>query len=470
MGRLFGTNGVRGLANVEITPELALAVGRSFGTYVMAQWPPRPAKGGENGPVTAAPRVLVGCDTRTTNEMLKAAAISGLLSTGCAVEDCGVVPTPALQYAVKSFGFAGGLIITASHNPPEFNGIKIMDSDGSEMPRDKEALVEDAYFSKKFNEAHWKSIRTDMALPGVNAHYVNGVIGQVDAKAIRERAFTVVLDTSNGAGSLTAPLVLTGLGCRVVTLNAQPDGTFPGHPSEPTPENVADLISTVKAVGADLGVVQDGDADRAIFVDEKGAYVMGDRTLALMAGYVVKAKKGGVVVTPVSSSSGVEDVVKANKGRIEYTAVGSPVVAKRMKEVKAVFGGEENGGLIFPEHQHCRDGSMSMAKMLELLAKEKKPLSQLIAATPRYSLYKTKLQCPDAKKEKAIKAYLAANKGTKVDATDGAKVYFDEGWVLVRPSGTEPLFRVFAEAKTDEAAKRLGETERERIEAIIGEA
>jgi len=252
-----------------------------------------------------------------------------------------------------------------------------------------------------------------------------------------------------------------------VTMNAQIDGTFPGHPSEPTPENIKDVIATVKALGADLGVVQDGDADRCVFIDEKGSFIDGNRTLALMAGYAVSKHKGGLVVTPVSSSGIVEEHVKAKGGRLDYTRVGAPIVARYMMDHGALFGGEENGGLIWPELQHCRDASMSMAKIIEAIATSGKPFSALLAEVPTAASVKKKLECPNDRKQKALDAFAKAHASDRVDRTDGVKVYTSDGWVLVRPSGTEPIFRVYAEAKTIEAAEALGSRFLAEIQEII---
>ncbi len=450
MGKLFGTNGVRGYANQDMNAELALHLGQSLGTFL-----------------PQGSSVLIGTDTRTSGHLLKSALSAGLLSAGIRVCDAGVTPTPALQYAVKHGAHAAGIVITASHNPPEFNGIKFIDGDGTEFPSSKEDEVEDFFFSKKFRTVTWDAIPEHVEVPGVNDAYVAGVIDKVDAARIRARKFRVVLDTSNGAGSLTAPYLLRALGCHVITLNCQPDGTFPGHDSEPTPENVRDLVTATKAFGADLGIVQDGDADRCVFVSEQGEYVYGDRTLAMVAGHLVRENKGGVIATPVSSSSIVEEHVKAAGGTIEYTRVGAPIVARRMIEIGALFGGEENGGLIFPEHQHCRDASMTLAKVLEILAVTGRPLSTLLAEVPTKSLVKTKVACPDGKKQSALDAFAAAHAKDRVDRTDGVKVYVADGWVLVRPSGTEPIYRVYAEGSTPKAASDLAARMKAEIEAII---
>lgn len=460
MGKLFGTNGVRGYANEDMNAELAMKLGHALGTFL-----------------NEGDTVLVGRDTRTSGPMLSNALIAGLQAAGVSVRDCGVVPTPALQLRVKHSNgkFAAGAVVTASHNPPEFNGIKFIDPDGTEMRSDKEDAIEDVYFSGKFRHAHWSKIGQVGEEPGVNETYVDACISHVDVEAIKRAKLTVALDTSNGAGSLTAPWLLRKLGAHVITLNAQPDGTFPGHPSEPTPENVKDLLASIKAFGANLGVVQDGDADRCVFVDDKGNYVMGDRVLALMAGYAAKRSvEGGtrepLVVTPVSSSSIVEEHVKANGGRVEYTRVGAPIVARHMKDHKAVFGGEENGGLIWPEHQYCRDASMTLAKVLELVATSGKPLSQLLAEVPTASLMKKKVECANDKKQAALDGFAKAHAKDKVDRTDGVKVYMPEGWVLVRPSGTEPIFRIYAEAKTPEAAEQLADRSLAEIREIIAKA
>jgi phosphomannomutase/phosphoglucomutase len=243
----------------------------------------------------------------------------------------------------------------------------------------------------------------------------------------------------------------------------------PSHSSEPTPENLKDLVKTVKALDADVGIAHDGDADRAVFVDEKGNFIPGEKTLAFLAGEIVKEKRGGLVVTAVSSSSCVEDAVEKYGGKIEYTKVGSPIIARVMKKKNAVFGGEENGGLIFPEFQYCRDGGMAAAKILEVMAKTRKNLSELIATVPTYFLYKTKIPCSEEKKENALKKFAEEMKKQKlkISTIDGVKIFFSKGWVLIRPSGTEPIYRIFAESKNFEDAKDMAEKGKNMIKKIV---
>ncbi len=437
MTRLFGTNGIRGVIGEAMNADLAVKVGRSIGTFF----------GG--GPVVLAR------DTRLSGPMLARAAASGLMSAGCNVIDLGIVPTPCAQYFVaKSSSYKGAVVVTASHNPREFNGLKAIDGRGMEMRREDEESIEAIFFEGRFHAASWSdvgSIHTDdAAIP----RYIGGIEAKVDADTIRKRAFTVVLDPGNGAGCVSTPYLLRSLGCRVITLNGQPDGTFPGRLPEPTPEHVGDLMRLVPEVHADLGIAHDGDADRATFVDDKGSFVVGDKSLALLAQAGIRGR-GGVVVTPVSTSSVIDDVVRASGGTVVRTRVGSPIVARTMFENGAAFGGEENGGVIFPDHQFCRDGAMAAAKMLELLARERKPLSALVAALPQYHIKKANVPVPVERREAVLRSIVDLAKGRKVDTTDGVKIVERDGAVLVRPSGTEPIFRVYAEGKTPERAEAL---------------
>ncbi len=448
--RLFGTNGVRGVSNKDMSPELALRLGKAIGSHV-----------------SEGSSVALAKDPRVSGDMLKGAVVSGLLSAGVNVVDIGMLPTPALQYYVKHHDFSAGVMITASHNPPEFNGIKVIAADGTEMSKYEEGQIESLYFSRKFRASEWKNIGKLTKESNAGDFYIDGILSSVDREKIMRKRFLVVLDCANGASAPTSPYLLRKLGCRVISLNAQPDGMFPGHESEPSPQNLKTLVDTVRFSGADIGIAHDGDADRVIFVDEKANYLYGDRSLSIVAKYQVEKNKGAVV-TPVSSSTAVEDAVKSAGGTVIYTQVGAPVVARKMIETGAVFGGEENGGLIFPEHQYCRDGAMGAAKMLEIMAKSEKSLSELEGEIPKYALYKTKTRCPNELKEKVLERLtgIYANLG-HIDRTDGLKVYTDEGWILIRPSGTEPIYRIFAESKDMGTAKSMAEKGRENIERII---
>jgi len=456
MTKLFGTNGIRGVVNKDMDTDLALDIGKAWGTYLKK--------------TIKKPKLAIGTDARLSNHMLKNAITSGLLSTGCDVVDVGLVPTPTLQYFVKEKDFDSGVIITASHNPPDFNGIKGVASDGTEFSKDIEEEIEKIYFEKSFSLASWKDVGKVSFSDDAIDLYVSGILKNVDVELIKKKNFHIVLDCGNGAGSVVTPKVLEKLGCKITKLYCKPDGMFPGHNSEPLPENLTELISKVPKVNADLGAAQDGDADRAIFVDEKGNYIWGDKTLALGAKYATE-KKDGVAVTPVTTSSCFDDVVKENNGKTIHTAVGSPVVARVMIDKNSVFGGEENGGLIFPKMQYCRDSAMSIAKILEIMAKEDKNLSELIDEIPKYEVFKTKLPCPNDKKDIVMKKLVEETKKDEkileIDNTDGVKLYFEKGWVLMRPSGTEPIFRVYSESKDKETAEGLANKYKKLVEDII---
>jgi phosphomannomutase/phosphoglucomutase len=446
---LFGTNGIRGVVNEDMNIGLASKIGMAIGTFL-----------GDG-------EVAVGTDTRTSNVMLKSALMSGILAAGCSVVDLGVVPTPVVQYHVKHKEAIHGVVITASHNPPTFNGIKCIDSDGTELPREKEETLEAMYFEKTFKLASWDRIHAVRQDTNSVENYIKGIMGQIDCEAVALAKPNIVLDCGNGAGSLVSPYLLERMGCDVVTLNAHPQGTFPGHESEPTPENIQDLISATTNFGAACGIAHDGDADRTIFIDEKGNYLYGDRILALVAREMLRENNGGLIVTTVASSLALDDVVAENKGTIIHTMVGSPIVARKMMESNALFGGEENGGLIFPNHQFCRDGGMAAAKVVEILAKSKKTLSELVAELPKYHLHKTKVTCPNELKEPALKQFAKIMEDKTIDDTDGVKILMEGSWVLVRPSGTEPIYRIFAEAESQEKAKSLAEDNKKAILDII---
>jgi len=456
MTKLFGTNGIRGVVNEDMNCDLALNIGKAWGTYLKK--------------TIKRPKVAVGTDARLSNHMLKNAISAGLISTGCDVVDTGLVPTPTLQYTVREKKFDSGVIITASHNPPQFNGIKGVASDGTEFSKDVEEEIEKIYFEKSFKLASWREVGNFSNWDGAIDLYINGILKAVDVNLIKKKRFHIVLDCGNGAGSLVAPILLKKLGCKITELYCEPDGTFPGHNSEPLPENLGELIKKVPDVKANLGAAQDGDADRAIFVDEKGSYIWGDKSLALVAKYATK-ENGGIAVTPVTTSSCFDDVVKENNGKVIHTAVGSPIVARVMMENHSVFGGEENGGLIFPEMQYCRDSAMSIAKILEIMAKENKKLSELIDEIPKYEVFKTKMVCPHEKKEIVMKTLAEKTRDDSnvlnVDETDGVKLYVKDGWVLMRPSGTEPIFRVYSESKDRKKAEELAFTYKKLTEEII---
>ena len=444
MTKMFGTNGVRGVVNQDMNVQKALQIGKAIGAVTPG--------------VTA-----IATDTRYTCDMLKMAVSAGLMSVGCDVIDLGSLPTPALQYYVRTHSVVGGVMITASHNPPQFNGIKVIANDGTEASPQQEEAIE-AKYDEEIAPVSWKDTGHTSRYVGAADDYVDAIVSKLDVEAIREANLTVVLDCTNGAAFYTSPLLLRKLGVRAITLNGNPQGEFPGHPSEPTEDNLQDLIKMVKATGASLGIAHDGDADRCVFVDGEGNYVPGDKTLAILARSIVKENGGGIVVTPVATSSVIDETVSSVGGKVVRTAVGSPKVARRMIDDGGIFGGEENGGLIFADHQFCRDGGMAIGRMLESIIKIGPLKEQVDSLVPFYSV-KKKLVCPDELKESVLNFLDENTANIRKDTTDGLKLIFTNGWVLARASGTEPIFRVYAESRDKAVAEELAS----KYEAMVDE-
>lgn len=436
--QMFGTNGVRGVVGETMTPALVLKIGAALGSM---------RKG----------TIAVGRDTRTSGEALTHALKAGLLMTGCDVVDMGILPTPALQYIIKTGRFDGGAMITASHNPPEYNGVKIIEADGTEMSDDEIIRLEGRFFAGEFDTASWEGVGTETAAPDRLEEYIEAVVRHFPA-GIGE-GMTVVVDPGSGPAALTTPVILSRMGCRVHTINARLDGTFPGRMPEPTPEGLRPLSEMVVATGADFGVAHDGDADRAVFVDNKGCYIEENYEFGLIEDYVCGRNNGGLVVTPVATSRLILDVAEKHGCTVDYTPVGSIYVARRMIELisegkKVSFGGEGNGGLIYPDHQFCRDGGMTAAMMVAVLASHNgRELSEIQGDLPLYHLVKEKHHTRDP--ATLVRAVEEAFPGETIEKIDGIKIIRDDAWALIRASGTEPMIRIMVESQDPDVADAM---------------
>jgi len=449
--KLFGTNGIRGLVNVELTPEMAIKVGSCIGTFFGT---------GKN--------LLLGFDARTSGPMFAKAVTSGLTATGCNVHFAGMASTPAIQFAVKNHKMDGGVIISASHNPPQYNGIKVIWSDGIETSHEQEVEIENIYFDNKIVFAPWDKLGEKRELPAINEEYAEAIKKHVDIAKIVSKHFHIVIDAANSVGGIAAPILFRDLGCKVTTINANIDGTFPGRLPEPRPENLGDLSATVKAVGADIGVAFDGDADRSIFTDSKGTIYWGDKTFAIVIKQYLIKNPGAKIVTPVSSSTLIKDIVEVYKGNLIWTKVGSVTVSQTMKAENANLGGEENGGIFYRPHQAVRDGAMTTSLLLNIMADTGKSLAELVAEQPQYFIEKGKVECVDEKKAAVQKAIFEQVKNENVSTIDGVKIWFnDASAILIRPSGTEPVFRLYAEAKDQQKALQLVKDYTDKLKKIL---
>ena len=453
--KVFGSSGTRGRANEELTPAFVLRVTAAAGT------------------VWRADRVAVARDTRTTGRMLVNAAASGLASVGADVDRLGVVPTPGLQ-AYAEAESVPGVMITASHNPPEYNGVKLIGEDGIELAVERLERVEEIFLGEKEDRAPWNETGTDRSVDGARRRYVEQLLEAVDRERIESADLTVALDPGHGAGSLTSPEFFRRLGCEVVTANAQPDGYFPGRHPEPIRENLADLGHLVRAADADVGIAHDGDADRAIFFDETGSYIEGDATLAALAEAELSA--GDTTVSAVNVSQRLVDVADRVNATLELTPIGSTRIMTRIRDLldqgaRVPVAGEGNGGVIFPDYRMNRDGAYTAARFLELLASTS--ASSAVAPYDGYENVRINIEfTTEAERQALIDSAeeTAAAEHGEVTTIDGYRVDYGDAWVLARPSGTEPVMRIYAEAREEARARELAEGFADVLEAAKADA
>jgi phosphomannomutase/phosphoglucomutase len=448
--RLFGSSGTRGVAGAEFTPEFVLRVAKAAGS----EW------GGE--------RAAVARDTRTTGELFANAATAGLTGVGLDVDRLGVVPTPAAVRYCAAEGVPA-LVVTASHNPPQYNGVKLVGADGVELSVDALERVEDRIVAEEFDVADWDAVGESRRVDDVADRYVERVLEGLDRERVADADLTVALDPGHGAGALTSPALLRRLGCDVVTVHAQPDGRFPGRNPEPVPENLSDLGRLVRAADADVGVAHDGDGDRAVFFDERGEPVNGEASLAALAAAALDP--GDVVVSAVNVSQRLVDVVDAADARLELTPIGATNLITRIRALRSEgervpVAGEGNGGVFFPEHALVRDGAYTAGKFLELLAE--RPASEVVAPYADYHNVRVNVAYDDeAELERLLGAAesYAREADAEPNTTDGYRLDYGDAWVLVRPSGTEPKVRIYAEARDPDRAEALAEGVREALAA-----
>ena len=449
---LFGSSGIRGVALRYLTPELVLDIAKAAGST----WD--------------ADRVAVARDTRTTGELFVNAAASGLAAVGCDVDRLGVVPTPAVGNYCESAGIPC-VLVTASHNPPEFNGVKLVGPDGVELAVEELERVERRVLEDDYDLATWDSAGDTTRVDGVVDDYVTQLVDAVDRETIIDANLTVAVDPGHGAASVAAPEVLRKLGCTVRTVNATPDGHFPGRDSEPVPENLEALRRLVATSDADVGIAHDGDADRAVFVDETGTFIDGDTSFAAMADAELEA--GDAVVSAVNVSQRLVDVCDAAGADLELTPIGATNIITRTRELqregtRVPIAGEGNGGIFFPPYRLSRDGAYIGAKFLELLAASDAPASEVVAPYSDYHFVRINVTHEDGDERdemlSAARAYIETAEAD-ADTTDGYRLDYGDAWVLVRPSGTEPKIRIYAESADRERAERLANNMRQAVEA-----
>ena len=439
---MFGTSGVRGPVGETVTADLALSVGRAVGT-------------------DGADRVLIGRDARDSGHFLADAVAAGLTECGVDVVDLGRVATPTLARSIARLDADAGVVITASHNPAPDNGIKLWTPSGQAFDTERRRRISDIIEREAYEFAAWdESGGRQRDSTATDAHEAT-LVDAVDHEAIE--SLELVVDVGNGVGGVTAS-ALGALGATVTTLNAQPDGSFPGRPSEPTAETLTALCAQVGNSDADLGIAHDGDADRMMAVDETGTFVPKDVLLALFAQRAVRSAGGGTVAAPVDTSRCVDDVVTEAGGEMVRTKVGDVFVAEAAAEPSAVFGGEPSGAWIWPDETLCPDGPLAACKLAALVGTHGS-LAEQADSIDTYPLVRENIEVDDkaAVMERVAEDVQAAFEHVKT--IDGVRAEADEGWVLIRASGTQPLVRVTAEARTESAAKRLRTDAVDRVDA-----
>ncbi len=447
--RLFGTNGVRGVVNKELTMDLVLKLSMATGTYF---------KGAD---------LTVGCDGRVSSPLLLDLVSTGLASVGCQVWNLGMITTPGLQFLTKDWGLKGGVMITASHNPPEYNGLKVMGNMGVELPHEEEAKIEESYFKSRWRLAEWDKVKQPLPVAEKFSGYVQSILDNIGGAPTKAKLH-VLVDAANGVSVLSTPMIIEKLGGTATVINGKIDGKFPGRMPEPTPEHLRTTSEILPSMHADFGVAHDGDGDRAVFLDEHGTVCWGDHTFALVVKDFLESYPGEKIVTPISSSIIIEEIAEKYGGEVVYTPVGSVYVSNLMLKIEAKLGGEENGGIFYSPHVAARDGGITTAMIYKLLAEKKKPLSKLVGQLPRTYIVKDKMPCPDAIKEEVTEAIRNLPRKGKTLDIDGIKVWIPpRSWILIRPSGTEPIFRILAEAPTKARALRIVKGYKTKVARII---
>jgi len=444
--QMFRAYDIRGIYNRDLTAQIAEQIGKGFGTFMGTK-----------------KTLAVGRDVRLSGPPLKNAVVEGLVSAGINVIDLGMVTTPIFYWAIPHLSLDGGVMVTASHNPPEWNGFKLCGKkgfiigQGSGMEELKEVILRKKF---AFTGVHGKPRPYNRIL----IEYAQFILNKIEIK----KKLKVVLDTGNGACGVITPQLFRRVGCQVKALNQEPDGNFPAHGPAPSEETLQQLKEEVTKTGADFGAGYDGDGDRSVFVDDEGRILTGDVASIIFSKALIR-KTGDRVVLDVSCSAALEEAIRQNGGTPIVERVGRPYMMERTLKEGAVFGGERSGHFYFPEIYGIDDGTYASLKMAEILSASDMKLSDLIDSIPKYFSSTFNIECPDEYKfvvTRRTKA-LFAEKGYKILEIDGVKASKSEGWILVRPSNTEPLIRVFVEGKTENKFKQLLNLAKEIVEEEV---
>jgi phosphomannomutase len=436
---IMSMSGTRGVIGDTLSPQIALKMGMAFGA------------------LTGKGPVIVGGDTRTSHTMVKSAVIAGLTSVGTDVIDIGKVPTPTVQQMIRHFKAAGGLVITASHNPVIWNGIKMMNDSGSFLDDNQYKAFMALYESDTFPLAAWDAVgQVRIETHALDLH-VDLVLSHFDVNDIRQANLKVIVDANNGAGAVADPILLQRLGVQYLILNNEPNGHF-AHDPEPLRKNLNQIIHTMRECHYDIGFVQDADADRLVILDETGHFIGEDYSLGMCIDYILSEETdpNKKVVVNLSTSQVVEWIASKYQAKLFYTKIGETNVTQTIKSEQAHVGGEGNGGVIFPKVGWGRDSLVGIVVALKYLAKSKQKVSQIVSQYPKYTMLREKVSVSTREQvQQFLQDVTQKFPGCTTNTEDGVKILLENSWVHVRPSNTEPIIRIFVEAPSDEQAKAL---------------
>ncbi|MGD2295058.1 MAG: phosphoglucosamine mutase [Candidatus Aminicenantes bacterium] len=432
----ISVSGVRGIVGDSLTPQLVSSFAQAFGTYL------------------GCGRVIVGQDARPSGTMIKNAILSGLLSVGCQPIEIGVCPIPSAMVLTKESQAIGAVVVTASHNPPEWNGLKFINGNGLFLSHSQVQEFLDIYHQGEFSWVKADRHRNPTVEPEPTSPHLQKLLDYLDVSMIRKKKYAVVADCCRGAGARLLPEFLEHLGCQSIFIdNKREDSKLPHH--EPTPENITELCQKVKINRADIGFVQDADADRLAVINEKGEPLGEELTLALAVEYVLSRKSGPVVIN-LSTSRAVEDIAQKYRAPVYRTKIGEINVVEQILQHKAVIGGEGNGGVIFPSIHPCRDSFTAMGLTLEAMASSGKTVSQLREKIPHYVMVKDKVEGSFEQGYRILRLLKKKYEDKEnISILDGLKIDFMDSWVHIRPSNTEPIIRLYAEAPSLNRAHNL---------------
>jgi phosphomannomutase len=454
---MIGVSGMRGTIGGTLSPTVVTQMAGAFAVWLKET--AKPASGKNL-------RVVFGRDSRPSGFWVRDCAVGALVASGIDVIDLDVVTTPGVAMMVKHLAADAGIVVTASHNPIQWNGLKFLNAQGIAPPKSDADRIIRLYNDQKTGYVRVEDLIAPKKNTETHALHIKRVLDHVDVLGISTRRYKVVLDSVNGAGCVATATLLNKLGVQLVHLNATPDGQFP-HEPEPTEANLTALAAEVKRQKAGVGFAQDPDADRLAIIDENGRYIGEEYSLALCAKWLL-SKHPGVAVTNLSTSRMLDDVASQTGSRVVRTPVGEANVVETMLREKAVVGGEGNGGVIDPRIVLGRDSLVGMAYVLQLMAATGKSLSQLVADIPRYDIVKTKFTCRREDADRAVAALKKEFASEKADTQDGIRIDWPDAWVHARPSNTEPIMRIIAEAPDRSTAEQKIAMVQEVVRRTLG--